>query len=328
MSIPFDPQPCADGGGGGGNGNSIQNLILCDLDPEGSILGVALAVYEYDENGNPVGPPTFVDPVTGLPYVVQGTLSICPGSECCPVVVGSGCTNVGSGFYTSIQATDGTVTFIDSVNGTPVLLANIIACPNETVVPSLTVVGNGCTNVGSNLYTALRSSAGVVTFIDSVTGAAVLQANIVACPTSPVVAASYVVGNGCTNVGSGFYTAIRSSAGVVTYIDSVSGAAVIGANIIPCPGDNVVKTLTSQARQLTNATPWTPGGDVAGTLTSLTVTGVSGLWDMVDQNGTVLTGLPAGLSLTWSVSDDNTLTGPTSVTPQSGASVIANWTQR
>ena len=67
---------------------------------------------------------------------------------------------------------------------------------------------------------------------------------------------------------------------------------------------------------------------MAGTLTSLTVTGTSGLWDLVDANGTALTGLPAGLTLTWNAEDDNTLTGPQSVTPQAGATVVANWTQR
>jgi hypothetical protein len=95
-----------------------------------------------------------------------------------------------------------------------------------------------------------------------------------------------------------------------------------------CPTDDVVQTLTAQARALTNATPWTPGGDVTGTLTSLTVTGTSGLWDLVDANGTAVTGLPAGLSLTWEAEDNNTLTGPQSVTPQAGATVVANWTQR
>lgn len=137
-----------------------------------------------------------------------------------------------------------------------------------------------------------------------------------------------VVGSGCTNTGSGFYTAIRATNGTISLIDSVSGAVVLAANIVACPSDNTVRTLTAQARQLTNATPWTPGADVVGTLTSLTVTGVSGLWDMVDQNGTALTGLPAGLTLTWSVTDDNTLSGPTSVTPQVGSSVVANWTVR
>ncbi|MEU1815144.1 hypothetical protein ABZ543_08095 [Streptomyces roseifaciens] len=137
-----------------------------------------------------------------------------------------------------------------------------------------------------------------------------------------------VVGSGCTNTGSGFYTAIRATNGTITLIDSVSGATITAANIVPCPDDDTPVTLTAQARTLTNATPWTPGGDVTGTLTSLTVTGISGLWDLTDSNGTVLTGLPAGLSLTWNAEDNNQLTGPTSVTPQVGASVVAHWTER
>lgn len=137
-----------------------------------------------------------------------------------------------------------------------------------------------------------------------------------------------VIGEGCTNTGSGFYTAIRAANGTVTLVDSVSGAAVTAANIVACVDDDTVRTLTAEARILTNATPWTPGGDVTGTLTSLTVTGTSGLWDLVDANGTALTGLPAGLTLTWNAEDDNTLTGPQSVTPQAGATVVANWTQR
>lgn len=132
----------------------------------------------------------------------------------------------------------------------------------------------------------------------------------------------------CTNTGSGRGTAIRAANGTVTLIDSVTGATITQANLVACPGDDTVVTLTAQARTLTNATPWTPGGDVAGTLTSLTVTGTSGLWDLVDANGTAVTGLPAGLTLTWSAEDNNGLTGPQSVTPQAGATVVANWTQR
>lgn len=132
----------------------------------------------------------------------------------------------------------------------------------------------------------------------------------------------------CTNTGSGRGTAIRATNGTVTLIDSVSGAAITQANIVACASDDTPVTATAQARTLTNATPWTPGADVVGTLLSLTVTGTSGLWDMVDQSGTVLTGLPAGLTLTWSVEDNNTLTGPQSITPQAGATVVAHWTQR
>lgn len=186
-----------------------------------------------------------------------------------------------------------------------------------------------CDSAGTPFFRRLtfNSGTGAVTSTTDTTlaGAAFVPVGAVGlcsncCPS--------VVGNGCTNTGSGFYTAIRATNGTISLIDSVTGAAVAPANIVPCPSDNTVRTLTAQARQLTNATPWTPGADVAGTLTSLTVTGLSGLWDLVDANGTVLTGLPAGLTLTWQADDDNTLTGPTSVTPQAGASVVAHWTQK
>lgn len=137
-----------------------------------------------------------------------------------------------------------------------------------------------------------------------------------------------VIGSGCTNTGSGFYTAIRAVTGTITLIDSVTGAAVAAANIVPCPDDATVQTLTAQGRVLTDTTPWTPGADVVGTLTSLTLTGTTGLWDVVDASGTNLTGLPAGLTLTWEADDDNQLTPPQSVTPQAGSSVVAHWTQR
>ena len=114
---------------------------------------------------------------------------------------------------------------------------------------------------------------------------------------------------------------------VNTTLDGSTPFVPVGA-VGVCTSDDTPRTLSAQARVLTNATPWTPGADVVGVLTSVTVTGTSGLWDMVDQNGTALIGLPAGLSLTWNAEDDNTLTGPTSVTPQVGATVVANWTQR
>lgn len=171
-----------------------------------------------------------------------------------------------------------------------------------------------------------NSTTGVVTATTNVTlaGAAFVPVGAVGlcsdcCPN--------VVGQGCISTGSGFYTAIRAANGTITLIDSVSGATVLAANIIPCPGDDTVRTLRAQALQLTSGTPWTPAL-VSGTLTSLTVTGVSGLWNLTDSNGTALTGLPAGLSLTWEAEDDNTLLPPTDVTPQAGASVVAVWTER
>lgn len=65
------------GGGGGGGGFDVEGFVLCDF-VDDTIVGSAIAVYEYDtETGLPVGAPSFVDPETGDPYVVQGTLAPC-----------------------------------------------------------------------------------------------------------------------------------------------------------------------------------------------------------------------------------------------------------
>ncbi|MCM1964840.1 hypothetical protein [Streptomyces sp. G1] len=132
----------------------------------------------------------------------------------------------------------------------------------------------------------------------------------------------------CTNTGSGRGTAIRATNGTVTLIDSVTGATITQANIIACPGDDTVVTLTAQGRLVGDAdAAWTPGADVAGTLTSVTMTVLSGTATVTDANGTVLAGLPAGYSATWTAEDNNTLTGPQSIDAIGGNTAVV-WTQR
>lgn len=80
--MPIEPQPCGDGAGSGG-GPDVEQVLLCDVLADGEIAGTALAVYEYDETGAPVGAPTFVNPATGLPYVPVGILQPCPGDVGC-----------------------------------------------------------------------------------------------------------------------------------------------------------------------------------------------------------------------------------------------------
>lgn len=172
-----------------------------------------------------------------------------------------------------------------------------------------------------------NSSTGVVTTTTNttLTGAAFVPVGAVGlcancCPV--------VVGNGCVSTGSGFYTAIRNTNGTISLIDSVTGAAVLAANIITCPSDNVVRTLSSQGRLVAPGTPWTPGADVVGTLTSVTFTVLSGTATLVDADGTSSPGLPAGLSSTWNSEDDNILTGPQSITAAAASSIWVHWVQR
>lgn len=129
----------------------------------------------------------------------------------------------------------------------------------------------------------------------------------------------------------GSAAAVRDcSTGQITYTDLTTGDVVNLAlvTVVDCEAA-APATLQAQARLLTNAAPWTPGVDVpAGTLTAITATGITGTWSVVDANGTVLAGLPAGLSLSWAASDDGTLTGPQSITPAVAGSVVAAWTVR
>ena len=53
-----------------------EGQVLCDYVGE-ELVGTALAVYNYGENGSIVGAPQFVAPTTGEPYVVQGVLRPC-----------------------------------------------------------------------------------------------------------------------------------------------------------------------------------------------------------------------------------------------------------
>ncbi|WP_284576830.1 hypothetical protein [Streptomyces sp. 2P-4] len=131
----------------------------------------------------------------------------------------------------------------------------------------------------------------------------------------------------CTNTGSGRGTAIRANNGTVTLIDSVTGATITQANIVACPGSTVA-TLTAQGRVVGDAdAAWTPGADVAGTLTSVTLTVLSGTATVTDADGTVMAGLPAGYSATWTAEDANTLTGPQSIDAIGGNTAVV-WTQR
>jgi hypothetical protein len=79
---PFNPEPCPPGGSGAA-GADVEQMLLCDTLADGTIAGTAMAVWEYDAEGNAVGAPTFVDPATGTPYVAQGTLRPCPGETGC-----------------------------------------------------------------------------------------------------------------------------------------------------------------------------------------------------------------------------------------------------
>lgn len=304
-------------------------VVLCDVQANGTAVPF-VRDFRRDELNAITGFTNYT--LAGAPYVPTGTVGQCQPRDSESVILCDSAANPNRFIRTYTYNAAGAVTGATDTTlaGAPFVPTGAVGVCAQTVQSDTDFVEEVlCDSNGTAFIRLFRfnSATGVLISTTNTTlaGAAFAPVGTVGicsdcCPN--------VVGEGCSNTGSGRYTAIRASNGTITLIDSVSGATITAANIVPCSDDDTARTLTAQARVLTNATPWTPGGDVAGTLTSLTVTGTSGLWDLVDANGTALTGLPAGLTLTWNAEDDNTLTGPQSVTPQAGATVVANWTQR
>lgn len=140
------------------------------------------------------------------------------------------------------------------------------------------------------------------------------------CPT--------ILSEGCTNTGSGRYVAIRLEDGTISLVDAVTGAAIVAANVVSCPGDAIF-TVSAEGRLLTAAQVWTPGADVVGTLTGVTLTVLTGSASYLDASGTAVGPLPAGFTASWNLSDDgNVLTPPQSITAAAASTVHVGWTRR
>ncbi|MFF4385613.1 hypothetical protein ACFY0G_02285 [Streptomyces sp. NPDC001552] len=311
-------------------GRDVEQVVLCDN------AGPFIRAYQYnDQSGLPSGLPSDFT-LAGAPYVTVGPVVNC----------GASTTARDEEILVLCDATP--TRFLrrynyDASTGALIGIVNTTLDGSTPFVP-VGAVGVCTTAIASDfdfLSTVLCDANGTqfiqrLTF-NSSTGAVVSTTNTTLTggafvPVAPVSLCSNccpsVIGEGCTNTGSGFYTAIRATNGTISLIDSVTGAAVLAANIVPCPSDDTARTLTAQARLVGDAdAPWTPGADVVGTLTSVTMTVLSGTATLTDQNGTVLAGLPAGYTASWSVADDNTLTGPTSIDAIGGSTAV-HWTQR
>ena len=74
MSV-FQPEPCDI------PGLDAEGLLLCDI-VNGAVVGYALVIHTFNDSTRASsGPPIFLNPVTGDPYVVQGQLQLCPAGE-------------------------------------------------------------------------------------------------------------------------------------------------------------------------------------------------------------------------------------------------------
>lgn len=375
--------------------------------------------------------------LTGAAFTPVGTVGLC--SSCCPQVIGEGCTNTGSGFYTAIRGTNGTVTLIDSVSGATITSGNIIACPaecttassigticytppvavatlqddwtgassavvgpsrvwtnsnfadqgiivTETVTPdtSATLLFNGVRNTATspatqhtaidlgaprnnvvvrmdyfgsgqgerlrNITPAFTSVSGNGTSVLANTGidggpagdgtifitfAGPVQ-NIAwdYSPTGSGLSGQSFISFNSSNAANSAQAAVlrNCQTNATTLVDLATGTVLNPAtiSIVDCPGegDVVPVTLNSQGRLVADAdAPWTPGADVVGTLTSVTLTVLSGTATVIDQSGTTMAGLPAGYSATWTAEDGSTLLGPQSIDAIGGNTAVV-WTQR
>lgn len=273
---------------------------------------------------------TTLDGVT--PYTTSGTVGLCTDRDSESVILCDSSASPVRFLRSYTYGANGAVTgFTDTtLAGAPFAPTGAVGLCSQPTTTDLDFAEEILCDVNGTQFIrrfTFNSTTGAVTATTNLTlaGAAFSPVGAVGiCSTC----CNEVIGQGCTSTGSGRYTAIRNANGTITLIDSVSGATVTAASIIPCPSDDTVRTLTAQGRLVGDAdAAWTPGADVVGTATSVTMTVLSGTATVTDQSGTVMAGLPAGYTATWTALDDNVLQPPQSIDAVGGQTAVI-WTQR
>lgn len=341
---PFNPQPCCDNGGGGEGVQSnltVSDVVCATIDGVManvvrqvlfSPLGVQTSVTFVGADGTVVVPDSWVP---GECPVAMNDVILCDlqgdGSlvsflrkyvQTWSEVLGAQVTELAD-FTLASPATPYTVTGTVT-SCTPRDSESVLLC-DSAVVPVRFL----------RTYVYAPSGAVVSFFDTTLAGAPFVPTGAVgACVvTTSSTDFDFLEEVLCDSNGTAFIRrfTFNSSTGAVSATADLTfagGVFVPVGAVGTCPSTHPVVTLTAEARAVTNATPWTPGADVVGTLTSVTATGILGLWDLVDASGTAVTGLPVGLTLSWDAEDANTLTGPQSITPQAGSTVIVNWSRK
>lgn len=342
MSTPFDPQPCTDGGGGGGTaGDDTELEILCDATPT-----PFLRQYLYSPTGTLLGTSdTELDGTT--PFVPVEPVSSCQASGGGTVPTPAQLRNEAAFILCDATPTrfvrtyvrDGagvlTATVDSTLAGAPfVPVAPVTVCM-ETVSVSGPVTVNG--NVG---ITGQPISVDIDGQPVSVTGAVSIAGQPVAVTISgqPVSVTGNVGITGQPISVTGGPVSVTGTVGVTGPVTvtgnvgitgqpiSVTGAVSITGQPVAVTNTPVTPTVTAQHFEATPGTPWTPAS-LGGTCTSLTYTVLTGTANVVDSNGTSITGLPAGYSATWDNTTEGTLTPPSAITSVGGR-VIVHWTEK
>ncbi|MFI9591203.1 hypothetical protein [Nonomuraea sp. NPDC052265] len=165
----------------------VETVLLCDVMPDGTVVGLALVEPVYDTNTGARVATRTVDPATGADYTPTGTLGPCAtGSGCGSVDTQLLCDVDGAGAATPflraiVYNCDGAVTgTVDlTLDGTPYTVAGVAQmCPQTTNCASPTtptaMVGLCLADGTPIAVTVVRDCDGVVTsegWINLATGA-------------------------------------------------------------------------------------------------------------------------------------------------------------
>lgn len=124
--------------------------------------------------------------------------------------------------------------------------------------------------------------------------------------------------------------------GELTYVDLLTGDVVVIDGVThsfaECPSDEIsaqdiadaINTPVALAAQHFEVLPGSPLVPPVG-VKSLTYTVLTGTATVTDSDGTVIAGIPAGYSATWSAEDHDTLSPPQSIAADAASRVLVNW---
>lgn len=317
--------------------NDMQ--ILCDRQADGSLVPF-VRDYRRDVNAIINGFSDYT--LAGLPYVVTGTVQ-----SCVPRVSDSAvlCDSNGTRFLrTYTYSSSGSVaSFADTtLTGGPFVPVGAVGtCPVTATLssPDLDFLEEMlCDGTGTPFIRrfTINSTTGVVTATVDLTlaGAPFVPSGAVGRCTTPVATdLDFVEELLCDSTGAQFLRrfTINSATGIVlaTVDLTLAGGSFVPTGLVgTCPVTLSTPVVNAQGKALAATQSWTPGTDVTGTLTAVSVIVATGTVNIVDQNGTSVPGVPAGSTVTWSNDAEGSLLGPQSITANAASTAFVFWTQK